>query len=443
MSKAILPPCPGDTSQRSRRRLPCLRRRRRHDRPRRRGGNPSPWPTRPVIERLLRERTAVARLTGTVHNLFPVAVGPAEGEGLREWVQRESATRTIEIGVGYGIAALFVCEGLLANRDTAVRHVALDPYQEPRFASSALQFLDEAGGRRARGVPPGGIGDRSLPPSRRALPCLLTEQPLGSSRASKALHAASNGRTPMSIVEPLMFQGLPPSGSLPYPWQRILRDRLSYQFQRLRPQRKTEQAEDGLGYSRSAYWYVCRSDAAFGRLGALWSLAAPPASRTATGVPFDTGDLWHGEIHVSPAFTDALDKASFVNSVECLATDLLRDFESWLAKAYPSSAISYLDGLIPATHVPRITLTDVNKAHAWTWELRVDVDADLPTIIRLVRIFWSEAEFEEFEVWMQRNDDAFSTGERDGFLSTCHDLSVFTNEPVGTVRDHLEACLGR
>jgi predicted O-methyltransferase YrrM len=107
-------------------------------------GSATPRPRR-VIERLLRERTAVAQSNGSVHSLFPVAVGAAEGEALRAWVQLENATRTIEIGLGYGIAALFVCEGLLANRDPTARHVVVDPHQATRFANCGLQFLDEAG----------------------------------------------------------------------------------------------------------------------------------------------------------------------------------------------------------------------------------------------------------------------------------------------------------
>jgi len=105
----------------------------------------SPQRTRLVIDRLLRDRTAVARSDGTVHSLFPVAVNGAEGEALRDWVQRENATRTIEIGLGYGIAALFACEGLLASGDPTARHVVIDPYQATRFANCGLQFLDEAG----------------------------------------------------------------------------------------------------------------------------------------------------------------------------------------------------------------------------------------------------------------------------------------------------------
>ena len=100
---------------------------------------------RSVIERLVRDGTAVARSDGTLHSLFPVAASAAEGEALREWVLREEATQTIEIGLGYGISALHVCEGLLGNADPKARHVVIDPYQARRFSDCGLQCLDEAG----------------------------------------------------------------------------------------------------------------------------------------------------------------------------------------------------------------------------------------------------------------------------------------------------------
>ena len=100
---------------------------------------------RRVIDRLVRDGSAVARSDGTVHSLFPVAASPSEGEALRNWVVRERAARTIEVGLGYGISALFICEGLLTNGAAGSRHVAMDPHQDTRFASCGLQFLDEGG----------------------------------------------------------------------------------------------------------------------------------------------------------------------------------------------------------------------------------------------------------------------------------------------------------
>ena len=100
---------------------------------------------RGVISRLLRDGTAVARSDGTLHDLFPIVVSAAEGEALRDWVLRERATRTVEVGLGYGISALHICEGLLQNPGHARHHVAIDPYQATRFSDCGLQFLDEAG----------------------------------------------------------------------------------------------------------------------------------------------------------------------------------------------------------------------------------------------------------------------------------------------------------
>jgi predicted O-methyltransferase YrrM len=100
---------------------------------------------REVIDRLFRDGTAVARSDGTLHRLFPLGIGAAEGQSLRDWVVREAASHTIEVGLGYAISALFICEGLLTNGATNATHVALDPNQETRFANCGLQFLDEAG----------------------------------------------------------------------------------------------------------------------------------------------------------------------------------------------------------------------------------------------------------------------------------------------------------
>ena len=97
-----------------------------------------------VRERLLRDGEVVSRSDGTTRRLEPIAVSPAEGEALRGWVAREGATRTIEIGLGYGISALFAAEALLANGGPAARHVVVDPYQA-RFGNCGLQVLEQAG----------------------------------------------------------------------------------------------------------------------------------------------------------------------------------------------------------------------------------------------------------------------------------------------------------
>ena len=100
---------------------------------------------RQVIEEVLRTGTVTAGSDGSVHQIFPVAADPVEGEALRDWVVREGAVQTIEVGLGYGISALYICEGSLVVGNEAAHHVAIDPYQDTRFAGLGLQLLDEAG----------------------------------------------------------------------------------------------------------------------------------------------------------------------------------------------------------------------------------------------------------------------------------------------------------
>lgn len=100
---------------------------------------------REVIDEILRTGTVVSDADGTSHTVFPVAISADEGEALRSWVVQEGATRTVEVGLGYGVSALHICEGLVANDPAAARHVVIDPFQSTRFADAGLQLLRRAG----------------------------------------------------------------------------------------------------------------------------------------------------------------------------------------------------------------------------------------------------------------------------------------------------------
>lgn len=87
---------------------------------------------------------AASAADGSTYPIFPIAIPEAEGEALLHQVQVERARRTIEIGLGFGVSALFICEGLLASGDPDARHVALDPNQTTRFSEIGLRHLREA-----------------------------------------------------------------------------------------------------------------------------------------------------------------------------------------------------------------------------------------------------------------------------------------------------------
>jgi hypothetical protein len=52
---------------------------------------------------------------------------------------RETAARTIEAGLGYGISALFVCEGLLSNGDPVPGTSSSTPTRTPGLPISACR----------------------------------------------------------------------------------------------------------------------------------------------------------------------------------------------------------------------------------------------------------------------------------------------------------------
>ena len=90
---------------------------------------------RQVIESLAADPAIVASLDRSLHNIFPVAIGPREGEALRDCVIREGAVHTIEIGLGYAISALYICDDFLDTGGSDPRHVVIDPHQEGRFSN--------------------------------------------------------------------------------------------------------------------------------------------------------------------------------------------------------------------------------------------------------------------------------------------------------------------
>jgi predicted O-methyltransferase YrrM len=100
-----------------------------------------------VIEKLVREGTVVSRRDHTTHALAPRAIPARLGQALRDLVVSERAASTIEIGLGYGVSTLFLCEGLLLSESSDPRHVAIDPFQASGFSDCGLQSLEEAGCR--------------------------------------------------------------------------------------------------------------------------------------------------------------------------------------------------------------------------------------------------------------------------------------------------------
>lgn len=102
---------------------------------------------RSVRERLVREGGSVINTDGSTLDMGTTAITVDEGDALRRWVLREQATKTIEIGLAFGVSALHICEGLVQVGKLNPQHVAIDPFQAGSFANRGLQALEEAGVR--------------------------------------------------------------------------------------------------------------------------------------------------------------------------------------------------------------------------------------------------------------------------------------------------------
>ena len=76
-----------------------------------------------------------------------ISIPTAEGESLRGWVVKEKAVSSIEIGLAFGFSALYICEGLLMNRETRVKHTIIDAFQtqKDKYNNIGLNTLAKAG----------------------------------------------------------------------------------------------------------------------------------------------------------------------------------------------------------------------------------------------------------------------------------------------------------
>lgn len=96
-----------------------------------------------VLEEILRTQTV--RTPGGEALPLRSAVTREEGEFLQGLVSELGAVLSLEVGLAYGLSALFICEAL--SRTAGARHIVIDPKQlEPnRWQGVGLENLKRAG----------------------------------------------------------------------------------------------------------------------------------------------------------------------------------------------------------------------------------------------------------------------------------------------------------
>jgi predicted O-methyltransferase YrrM len=95
------------------------------------------------IEEISSSGKYVAEMDKAAHDIFPVAIDPDEGRSLQKFITDENPKTVIEIGLGYGFAALNVFAVKKLSKKSDFRFITIDPNQESGFSNIGLQLLRE------------------------------------------------------------------------------------------------------------------------------------------------------------------------------------------------------------------------------------------------------------------------------------------------------------
>ena len=96
----------------------------------------------PVLQEIL-QSGKVRSHSGESFDLGLVHIPQQEGEFLRQLIFEANPKVSLEIGLAYGISALFICEAIRSLKGT--KHIVIDPFQSDSFRSIGLNNLYNAG----------------------------------------------------------------------------------------------------------------------------------------------------------------------------------------------------------------------------------------------------------------------------------------------------------
>ena len=99
---------------------------------------------RKLIERLYGDGI-VRGEDGTEHSISPASITPDRGAFIRDICISEGATRTLEIGMAWGLSTLFILEALLHNGAGPGAHLVIDPYESIEYHGAGRRNVKEAG----------------------------------------------------------------------------------------------------------------------------------------------------------------------------------------------------------------------------------------------------------------------------------------------------------
>lgn len=96
-----------------------------------------------IIENIYQTKKVIDGKSKSI-DAFPTSIRFDEGMTLYQLIKKTKPKRTLEIGMGYGLSTLFICQAHCDNGNTERCHVVVDPYQRTGFGSIGLLNAQKA-----------------------------------------------------------------------------------------------------------------------------------------------------------------------------------------------------------------------------------------------------------------------------------------------------------
>ncbi len=161
----------------------------------------------------------------------------------------------------------------------------------------------------------------------------------------------------------------------------------------------TNEAEIGLGISPSFYWFIARTEEAYGG-GIFFDFVDPETCKGIDGgvCPFDTGGLWKGYIKTDPPFDNDDERREFFSKNNTPLDSWSKNFRDYINENY-SRFDDYVEGKAPITGIIEIRDDGFNKPRAWTWEGRI-VLSQVKGKARKIFFLCSDEKRRRFDEWL-------------------------------------------
>jgi hypothetical protein len=175
--------------------------------------------------------------------------------------------------------------------------------------------------------------------------------------------------------EPLWVHGLRSErndpGSKNEEWEEVVTKMILGNLEGVISEASKNEAEMGFGISPSFYWFISRTDEAYGG-GIFFDFVDPEICEGINGgvCPFDTGGLWKGYIKTNPPLDNDAKRRDFFLKNDTPIHLWAKTFRDYINENY-SRFVDYVDGKAPKKGIPGIRDDGFNKPRAWTWEGRM------------------------------------------------------------------------